>query len=540
MEGYKSDSENKRDIQINSLIQSILSLKIIKSNGIKKESSEIKLARRLYERSYPELSDKIARYLITRYEIDNNKLPSNIEIIQMMIDFLGNIQKEPKYYKLKDNIDGSRIDQIIGTGNRGKICSFNLKRFNQTKKIGKQLAIKIQNYDIPYDIHIHICSSILLALYGFQPKYYNRYFMEIGNYNKKSKIREFHKLNVHSITKNTIQNNIKWFILYNFTNIRDQIVNFMERKYNKELVKIDITHLNSETRSEQIEYNLRYFEQFDSIFIRKKNIIIKELEKLLSIKEDFILDLIIFRTKRGCFEIKNEKLLEGIECLSSCYKVIKIKGIYFFYIILKKSMRNYGNNHLSFNPALSWMLYIFLQKEIINEKQYNNYIERFNQMSKKFDNISKNIKEKIKNKEIYYKIDDHSDNKNGKKKDFEVLKQEKRYRTPEKTTFFDISKDLELQNPLVQKEPEIIVEKINSSKNSENAEIIVEKINSSKDNEDIDKPNENSAIIFRNNFLNETKSKIETHENDNYIKKNKRKNRFFGWCCGNDSLDVKG
>jgi hypothetical protein len=308
MEGYKSDSENKRDIQINSLIQSILSLKIIKSNGIKKESSEIKLARRLYERSYPELSEKIARYLITRYEIDNNKLPSNIEIIQMMIDFLGNIQKEPKYYKLKDNIDASRIDQIIGTGNRGKICSFNLKRFNQTKKNGKQLAVKIQKYDIPYDINVHICSSILLALYGFQPKYYNKYFMEIGHYNKKSKIREFHKLNNHSISKNSIQNNIKWFILYNFTNIRDQIVNFMERKYNKELVKIDITYLNSETRSEQIEYNLGYFEQYDSIFIRKKNIIIKELEKLLSIKEDFILDLIIFRTKRGCFEIKNEKL----------------------------------------------------------------------------------------------------------------------------------------------------------------------------------------------------------------------------------------
>ena len=536
MERNKSDLENKRDIQINSLIQNILSLKSLKSNEAKKESSEIKLARRLHERSYPKLSEKIACYLITRYEIDNNKFPSEIEVIQMMTDFLGNIQKEPKYYKLKDNIDGSRIDQIIGTGNRGKICSFNLKRFNQTKKTGKQLAVKIQKYDIPYDIHVHICSSILLALYGFQPKYYNKYFMEIGHYNKKSKIREFHKLNNHSISKNSIQNNMKWFILYNFTNIRDQIVNFMERKYNKELVKIDITYLNSETRSEQIEYNLGYFEQYDSIFIRKKNIILKELEKLLSIKEDFILDLIIFRTKRGCFEIKNEKLLEGIECLSSCYKVIKINGIYFFYNFFKKRMLNYENNHLSFNPALSWMLYIFFQKEIINEKQYNNYIERFNQMSKKFDDISENIKIKIKNKEIYYKNDDNSNNKNAKKKVFEVLKQEKRYRTPEKNTFFDISKDLELQNPLVQKEPEIIVEKINSSKNSD---IIFEKINSSKDNEDIDKKNENSMIIFRNNFVNETKNKIEAHENDNFIKNKKRKSRFFGWCCGKDSVDVK-
>ena len=186
-------------------------------------------------------------------------------------------------------------------------------------------------------------------------------------------------------------------------------------------------------------------------------------------------------------------------------------------------MHNYENNHLSFNPAFSWMLYIFLQKEIINEKQYNDYIERFNQMSKKFDDISENIKEKIKNKEIYYKNDDNSDNKIGKKKDFEVLKQEKRYRTPEKSAFFDISKNLELQNPLAQKEPEIIVEIINSSNN----------------NEDIDKKNENSIIVFRNNFLDETKNKIEAHENGNYIKKNKRKNRFFGWCCGKDSLDVK-
>ena len=536
MKRNKSDLENTRDFQINSLIQSVLSL-TIKSSGTKKESTEIKLARRLHERSYPKLSEKIARYLITRYEIDKNRLPSNIEVIEMMTDFLGNIQKEPKYYKLKDNIDGSRTDQIIGEGNKGKICSFNLIRFNQTKKKGKQLAIKIQKYEIPYDIHIHICSSILLALYGFQPKYYNRYFMEIGNYNKKSKKREFHTIKIHSINKNTVQNNIKWFILYNFTNIRDQIINFMERAYNKELVKIDITHLNSETRSEKIEYYLNYFEQYDSIFKRQKNIIIKELEKLLSIKGDFILDLIIFRTKRGCFEIKNEKLLEGIECLSSCYKVIKIKGIYFFYIILKKSMQNYKNNHLSFNPAFSWMLYIFFQKEIINEYQYSNYIERFNQMSKKIDDISENIKEKIKNKEIYYKEDDNSDNNNAKKKDFEVLRLEKRNRTPEKNTFFDISKDLEVQKPLVQKEPEIIVEKIGSS---ENSEIIIEKINSSQDNEDIDKKNDNSIYIYKNNFLNETKDKIEAHKDGNNVKKNKRKNKFFGWCCGNDSVDVKG
>ena len=91
MEENKSDSGNIKENQISSLIQSILSLKTIKLSGIKTESSEIKLSRRLHERSCPKLSEKIARYLITRYEIDNNKFPSKIELIQMMIDFLGNI-----------------------------------------------------------------------------------------------------------------------------------------------------------------------------------------------------------------------------------------------------------------------------------------------------------------------------------------------------------------------------------------------------------------------------------------------------------------
>ena len=72
--------------------------------------------------------------------------------------------------------------------------------------------------------------------------------MEIGHYENKSEKRGFHSINVTDYKKSTVENNIKWFILFNFTNIRDQIYNFMERDYNKELVKIDIKHLNSETR----------------------------------------------------------------------------------------------------------------------------------------------------------------------------------------------------------------------------------------------------------------------------------------------------
>ena len=107
--------------------------------------------------------------------------------------------------------------------------------------------------------------------------------MEIGNYENKSQEREFHSINPSCIKKNSIRNNIKWFILYNFTNIRDQTYNYMERKYNKEFTKIDIKHLNSETRSKNIQTNLLYFDQYEDVFVNCKDIVIKELNKLLNI-----------------------------------------------------------------------------------------------------------------------------------------------------------------------------------------------------------------------------------------------------------------
>lgn len=519
MENFKSDSENKRDNQINNLIQSILSLKRIKSNGTIKESPEIKLARRLCQRSYPKLSEKIALYLITRYEIDYNKLPKREDFIQMMIDFLGNIQKNPKFYNLQNNMNGvhSKTSKIIGLGSQGTIYSYNLTRFQQTKKIGKQLALKEQKYRIPYDVDIHICSSILLALYGFQPKYYNKYFMEIGNYENKSEKREFHSINVTDYKKSTVENNIKWFILFNFTNIRDQIYNFMEREYNKELIKIDIKHLNSETREKNAKYNLTIFDKYQSIFIGNKEIIIKELDKILSIKEDFILDLIIFRTRRGCFEIENKKLLREIKCLSSSYKVIKIQGNNLSFInVLYKSREKYEKSHLSFNPTLSWMLHIFFQKNIIEEKQYDNYIDKFNQIAEKYENISKCIENKIKNKQIYYDIEYYENSNDYKiEENFEIKKEEKINKSPEKINYFNTSKEFVLQKSFEKNNVKnLLLEEDNmDNDDNDNGENNIKNINYKKVDE---KENEINRIMDKNKLQgindNNTKGNIKDNK----------------------------
>ncbi len=216
--------DNKRIKKIKTLIQYILNLKRkkIKENN-NNEKPEIKLARRIEQRSNKNLTEKIALYLIIKYEIDNNKLPKIDELIQNMIEFLGNIQKSPQFYNLnytKKEIS-FKVNEIIGNGSQGTIYSFNLKTNKQTKKPSKKLAVKLQKFKDPYPINIHITSAILLALYGFQPKYYNNYFMEIGSYPYKSDEREFHTLTGNLYKKNIIKKNIKWFILYNFTNIAD-------------------------------------------------------------------------------------------------------------------------------------------------------------------------------------------------------------------------------------------------------------------------------------------------------------------------------
>ena len=51
----------------------------------------------------------------------------------------------------------------------------------------------------------------------------------------------------------------------------------------------------------------------------------------------------------------------------------------------------YQNLHLETNPAFSWMLYILLKHKILNDQQYNEYIQKFNEKSEKFSFISKKI-----------------------------------------------------------------------------------------------------------------------------------------------------
>ena len=91
----KIDSElvaNDESI-IKDLIKSIISIKrqINKENN--NETPEVKLGRRLEQRSAIKLSEEILDHLITRYQLDNNKLPNKEELINMMINFLGSIQK---------------------------------------------------------------------------------------------------------------------------------------------------------------------------------------------------------------------------------------------------------------------------------------------------------------------------------------------------------------------------------------------------------------------------------------------------------------
>jgi hypothetical protein len=245
---YKMDFEFKKEekAEIKNMILNILNIKRHKEQESKVESPEIKLGRRLEQRSNPELSEQILQHLITRYKIDNNKLPQQKELINLMIDFLGNIQKTSDFYNLKNTESeikkNFKLGEAIGIGFHGKVYNFQLNS-SQTKKSNKRLALKLVKEGIPYNIDIHITSAILLALYDFQPKYYNKYFMEIGNYDNKSKYRVFQNFPSKNIRID--EKNIKFLILYNFTNISDQVNNLMLRISNNELMKIDLRRLNS-------------------------------------------------------------------------------------------------------------------------------------------------------------------------------------------------------------------------------------------------------------------------------------------------------
>ena len=119
----------------------------------------------------------------------------------------------------------SILDVKVGEGTNGKVYSIKPGKLI-AKKSQKDLAYKLKQSGIPYNIDIHMSSAALLALYEFQPKYYNQYFMAIGKYENKSKERTFIRVLKGLIEIGLITTkNIKWYILFLFKNIRYQVHN---------------------------------------------------------------------------------------------------------------------------------------------------------------------------------------------------------------------------------------------------------------------------------------------------------------------------
>jgi hypothetical protein len=289
----------------------------------------------------------------------------------------------------------------------------------------------------------------------------------------------------------------------------------MERKYNKEFTKIDIKHLNSETRSKNIQTNLLYFDQYEDIFVNCKDIVIKELNKLLNIKEDFLIDLVIFRTERGCFEIQKNKLNLEIRCLSSCFKVIKLNKDNYFEEVLNGSKRNYKGVHLTYNPAFSWMLFLLYNKNILKEEQYNKFIHKFNEMAEKFEKKAKSIE--IKKHDEY---DDKENNKNKKNKGIEYIDNFEKY---------EINKYLKKHKIKTNKSVEIKHKKIDDDKKDE--KIINFKYVEKKEDTIEPKMCDDLNPYF-------SLEKVETQEDNMGENIKRKKSSHFCWCCGKDAVDV--
>ena len=526
--------------EMNELIQTILNIKRKETCENINETLEIKLGRKLEQRSYDKLSKEILEHIIIRYEIDNNKLPSREELIDLMINFLGNIQKTPDYYKLKnDKVDKylNMLDYRIGKGINGTVYSIKPDELI-TKKVKKALAFKLTKIGKPYNIDIHIASAALLAYYDFQPKYYNQYFMEIGKYEKKNKERIFIKIkkDLNTCQQITIKN-IRWFILFNFTNIKDQVHNLMLRNINEEFTKIDIGTFNSEYKAYNISDNLNYINNNMIIFQKNKKLVINELNKILIINEEFLLDLIIFRTRRGCFNnIEKEDLAIHFDCISSSYKVIKLNAFDKFTETYKKYINSFNNKHFENNLALSWMLYDFSFSKVLTPKEYNHYIKKFNEKAWKIEEIAM----KIRNDEISIiniienLIDIESKvsyNKNKKEKD--------------NINEIDIQKE-EANKEKNQYEIEIEKNKLDHSNNLFESN----KNNSSIGHKDDDKDeildlkvidfdiNDNSKIKMNSNII---KNNIINKVDRTQIKINKKKEekKSCWFCCGKESVSVE-
>ena len=519
--------ENNKEEKIKDLITDILSLKRQKEKEGDNESEEIKLARRLEQRSYPKLSEEILKNIILRYEIDNDKLPTKKILIKLMINYLGNIQKSPENYNFPNNseeVNGMKLEKRIGNGRRGEIFAVKPETV-QTKKIYKCFAFKRQKKNIPYPLDIHIASAILLALYDFQPKYYNQYFMEINEYKNKNIQRAFKNVNFE-YKYLLYENEISWHILYYFTNIRDQLKNMMQRQLNGDYVKIDIAQLNSENRFHIIGVYLEYLDRFKDNFLFQKTKIIKELDKILILEPEFIIDLIVFRAKRGCFQIPDDILANQIDYLSSSYNVIKInkkEGEGFLEKVVKKC-KQINNDDLIYwaNPAFSWMLFKLLEMKILSNEQYDNYIYKFCEKAKIFKKISKKLRgnnnnngKKDKNKDEINKLNIYKEFNDKNKDEIKNLNNNKEIINKKKDEIIKlnntnkiIDKIIHLNNnkEIVNKNKDEII-KLNINK-----EIVDKKkdeiIKISNNNEIIDK-NKDEIIKLKNNKENINKKKDE-------------------------------
>ena len=539
----------KEKAEIRNKIQNILNIRRQKEQESKDESPEIKLGRRLEQRSNPALSELILEHIITRYKIDNNKLPNQEELINLMIDFLGNIQKTSDFYNLKNTESeikkNFKLGEAIGIGFHGKVYNFQLNS-SQTKKSGKKLALKLVREGIPYTIDIHITSAILLAFYDFQPKYYNKYFMEIGKYENKSKKRSFQSLQGENTRID--EKNIKFHILYNFTNISDQVRNSMLRLSNNELMKIDLRRLNSEKVQNNIEQYLEYFSTYKTIFSSNKTKVKKELNKLLNINEKFVVDLIKFRTKRGCFNISIKELAIQIECISSSYKVIKLSKSDrpFFEKILRKCKKDYENLHLGTNPAFSWMLYLLVKNNVLTDTEYDDYVIKFNKKSENFKRIAEEIrteeiiiqkkeekllvkKEETKNAEIQDNKKDDKKKEKKEEKKIEIKKEEKKeekkveVKKEEKKEEKKVDEKVEIKKE--EKKEEIKKEERKDIKREENKE----NLNINKEEEKYDKkediiPNKDKSMEIAKNE--KEKEKINEYKDGKNEKETKRLNNI--------------
>ena len=494
----------KKEATINNLIKYILNIKRqIQLEGINK-APIIKLGRRLEQRSNEKLSKQILEHIITRYLIDNITFPTKNELIKLMINFLGNIQKNPDYYNLKNETIKTRrlkiLSNQIGKGVNGIIYSFKPEGL-KTKKTRKKLAYKQQQVCSPYNVDKHIVSALLLAYYDFQPKYYNKYFMEVGTYDNKSGQRSFKNVNIACFnSEKMLENNMKNYILHIFTNIGDQVHNYMERIINNELVKIDIKSFNSELKYSNIIAYLNYLDFYPESFRKKKNTIINELNKILRIKEEFLLDLILFRTERGCFNnIKKENVACHFEFLSSCYNVLKLTYKDDFKDIYNKYKDYCKNDHCVYNIPLSWVFLYFLKINIFTNLKYNDYIYMFKYKSKIIEEFAK----KIRKGEI--KIE--------KKNEIKIETEEK------KEVKKEIKED-EIKKDEIKKEIKIVINK------EIKEEEIIENIKDKKTNEDIENKSNDEIIINKIELNNNEKIYLENdnnHLSSNIYKNNKNK-----------------